>query len=207
MSAELLHIHPDNPQPRLLNQVVECLRNGGIIIYPTDTVYAMGCDIHNNRAVEKLSHLKGIKVKKNNFSMICYDLSHIAEYARVSNSTFKIMKKVLPGAFTFILPATNQLPKLLQTNRKTIGIRIPDHSIPRSIVDLLGNPIITTSVKDDADDINEYPNDIDVIYEMNKNKVDLIIDAGWSGITASTVIDATTDSLEIIRQGAGILDY
>lgn len=207
MEAVLLHIHPENPQPRLIEQVVACLKEGGIIIYPTDTVYAMGCDIHNNRAVERLSHVKGMKVKKNNFSIICHDLSHIAEYAKVSNLVFKTMKKVLPGPYTFILPATNHLPKLLQTNRKSIGIRIPSHPIPYEIVSKLGNPIITTSLKDENDTFIEYPNDIDTIYEQNKHRVDMIIDGGWSGIIPSTVIDATTDNMEVVREGLGEVDF
>lgn len=207
MAAELIEIHPVTPQPRLIERVVECLRNGGLIIYPTDTVYAMGCDIHNNRAVERLSHVKGMKVKKNNFSIICHDLSHIAEYAKVSNLVFKTMKKVLPGPYTFILPATNHLPKTLQTNRKSIGIRVPNHPIPYEIISALGNPIITTSLKDDNDTFIEYPNDIGVIYEQNKNRVDMIIDGGWCGIIASTVIDANTDAMEVVREGLGEVDF
>lgn len=203
MPAEILHIHPDNPQLRFIEQVVEVFRDGGIIIYPTDTVYAMGCDVHQNRAIERLSKIKGVKVKKNSFSIICNDLSHISEYARVSNQAFKTMKSYVPGPFTFILPATNQLPKLLQTNRKSIGIRVPNHPIPLEIVRILGNPIITTSVKDDIDDIIEYPNDIDVIYELNKHHADLIIDGSWCGMTPSTVVDMTTDYFEVVREGLG----
>lgn len=203
MAAEIIHIHPENPQFRLIEQVVEVLRDGGIVIYPTDTVYAMGCDINQNRAIERLSKIKGVKVKKNNFSIICNDLSDISIYAKVSNQAFKTMKSYVPGPFTFILPATNDLPKLLQTNRKSIGIRVPNHPIPLEIVRQLGNPIITTSVKDDIDDIIEYPNEIDMIYELNKNNADLIIDGSWCGMIPSTVIDMTTDDFEVIREGLG----
>jgi tRNA threonylcarbamoyl adenosine modification protein (Sua5/YciO/YrdC/YwlC family) len=203
VTAEIIHIHPENPQFRLIEQVVEVLRDGGIVIYPTDTVYAMGCDINQNRAIERLSKIKGVKVKKNNFSIICNDLSDISTYAKVSNQAFKTMKSYVPGPFTFILPATNDLPKLLQTNRKSIGIRVPNHPIPLEIVRQLGNPIITTSVKDDIDDIIEYPNEIDMIYELNKNNADLIIDGSWCGMIPSTVIDMTTDYFEVIREGLG----
>lgn len=203
MPAQIIHIHPENPQPRFIEQVVEVFRDGGIVIYPTDTVYAMGCDINQNRAIEKLSRIKGLKVKKNNFSIICNDLSDIATYAKVSNQAFKTMKSYVPGPYTFILPATNDLPKLLQTNRKSIGIRVPNHPIPLEIVRMLGNPIITTSVKDDIDDIVEYPNEIDVIYELNKHNADLIIDGSWCGMIPSTVIDMTTDDFEVIRAGLG----
>jgi tRNA threonylcarbamoyl adenosine modification protein (Sua5/YciO/YrdC/YwlC family) len=203
MAAKVIKIYENEPDPFKIDEVVRCIKDGGIVIYPTDTVYAMGCDIYQNRAVEKLSALKGIKVKNNNFSIVCSDLGNIADYARVSNKAFKIMKKAFPGPFTFILPATNKLPKLLQSTRKNIGIRVPDHPIPKAIVEALGNAIITTSVKDDLDDLLEYPNDIDVIIDQNEHKADLIINGGWSGIEASTIIDATTDDFEVIRQGIG----
>ncbi|MCR9064836.1 MAG: L-threonylcarbamoyladenylate synthase [Cytophagales bacterium] len=203
MEAEILRIYESDPDPQKIDQIVRCLKDGGIIIYPTDTVYAMGCDIYQNRAVERLSHLKGVKAKKNNFSIVCSDLSDIADYARVSDKAFKVMKKAFPGPFTFILPTTNKLPKLLQSSRKNIGIRVPDHPIPQAIVRALGNPIITTSVKDDIDDILEYPNDIEVIMDQNLHKADLIIDGGWSGITPSTVVDASGDDIELVREGLG----
>lgn len=205
MAAEFLHIHPETPEPRKIKQVVECLKDGGIIIYPTDTLYAMGCDIHQLRAVERLCQIKGIKPQKNSFSIICHDLSHIADYARVSNSAFKLMKKALPGPFTFILPATNHLPKVLQTNRKNIGIRVPNNAISLELVKELGNPIITTTVKDDSDDFSSYPDDIEIIYDQNKHLVDIVIEGGWGGITPSTVIDATNDDFDIIREGLGDL--
>jgi tRNA threonylcarbamoyl adenosine modification protein (Sua5/YciO/YrdC/YwlC family) len=207
MAAEILRIYENEPDPAKINEVVKYLKDGGIIVYPTDTVYAMGCDIYQNRAVEKLSMLKGMKAKKNNFSIVCSDLSDIADYARVDDKAFKIMKKAFPGPYTFILPATNKLPKLLQTNRKTIGIRVPDHPVPQAIVKALGNPIITTSVKDDVDDFLEYPNEIEIIIDQNQHKADLIIDGGWSGITPSTVIDATTDDIEVIREGLGEAEF
>lgn len=203
MEAEILRIYESEPDPQKIDQIVRCLKDGGIIIYPTDTVYAMGCDIYQNRAVERLSHLKGVKAKKNNFSIVCSDLSDIADYARVSDKAFKVMKKAFPGPFTFILPTTNKLPKLLQSSRKNIGIRVPDHPVPQAIVRALGNPIITTSVKDDIDDILEYPNDIEVIMDQNLHKADLIIDGGWSGITPSTVVDASGDDIELVREGLG----
>ncbi|MFT5885367.1 MAG: tRNA threonylcarbamoyl adenosine modification protein (Sua5/YciO/YrdC/YwlC family) [Arcticibacterium sp.] len=206
MAAEIIEIFEQHPDPNKIEQIVRCLKDGGIIIYPTDTVYAMGCDIYQNRAVEKLCALKGIKVKKNNFSIVCSDLSNIADYAKVSNKAFKVMKKALPGPFTFILPATGKLPKLFQSNRKNIGIRVPDHPVPKAIVEHLGNPIITTSVKDDVDDLLEYPNEIEIITAQNENKADIIINGGWCGVDASTIIDATEDDFEIIRQGVGELD-
>lgn len=205
MSAEIIEIFPSNLDERKLHHVVDCLKNGGIIIYPTDTVYSMGCDINNVKAVEKLCKLKGIKPQQNNFSIVCHDLSNISTYAKVSNNAFRLMKRALPGPFTFILPATGEIPKILQTKRKTIGIRVPDHEIPLRIIEMLGNPIITTSVKDDIDDIIEYPNEIEVIYQQNSEKADIIIDGGWCGIEASTVVFAVDDDFEVIRQGVGDL--
>jgi tRNA threonylcarbamoyl adenosine modification protein (Sua5/YciO/YrdC/YwlC family) len=202
MPAEFLKIHPQNPEPRKIQQVVSCLREGGVVIYPTDTVYAMGCDIHNARAVERIARIKGIKPQKNDFSFICYDLSHIADYAKVGNGAFKLMKRLLPGPFTFILEANNRVPKVL-ANRKTVGIRVPDHPITRQIVHELDHPIITTSIKDDDDDIMEYPTDPEIIFEKFQHQVDLVIDGGFGGIIPSTVILATDDDFEVIREGAG----
>jgi tRNA threonylcarbamoyl adenosine modification protein (Sua5/YciO/YrdC/YwlC family) len=207
MSAIYLSIHPKNPEERKIKQVVECLQDGGLIVYPTDTIYGLGCDLHNQRAIERICQIKGIKPKKANFAFICHDLSHISEYARsLSNATFRLMKKALPGAFTFVLPATNKVPKILDNNRKTIGIRIPDHPIPRMIVEKLGNPIITTSIHNDDDEIIEYITDPELIYEKFSSLVDIVIDGGIGGIYASTIVDCTNDSFEIIRQGAGNLD-
>ncbi len=201
MPAEFLKIHPQTPEPRKIQQVVNSLRDGGIVIYPTDTVYAMGCDIHNARAVERLARIKGIKPQKNDFSFICFDLSHIADYARVSNNAFKLMKRLLPGPFTFVLEASNRVPKVL-ANRKTVGIRIPDHPITRQIVYELDHPIITTSIKDE-DDFMEYPTDPEIIFERFQHQVDIVIDGGFGGLMPSTVIDATNDDFDIIREGAG----
>lgn len=204
MSAELIRIYPENPDPRRIREVAECLRNGGLVIYPTDTVYGLGCDIHNTRAVEKVARIKGIKPQKNDFSFICYDLSHIADYARVSNAAFKLMKKALPGPFTFILEANNHVPKLLNTNKKTVGIRVPDNDIPRFFVRELGNPIITTSIKDD-DEVIEYSTDPELIFEKFQHLVDIVVDGGYGGNIGSTIVDATTDEFEIIREGLGDL--
>lgn len=201
MPAEFIHIHPQTPEPRKIQQVVNSLRNGGIVIYPTDTVYALGCDIHNARAVERIARIKGIKPQKNDFSFICHDLSHISDYARVSNAAFKVMKRLLPGPFTFILEANNKVPKVL-ANRKTVGIRVPDHPITRLIVFELDHPIITTSIKDD-DEFMEYPTDPEIIFERFQHQVDIVIDGGFGGLVPSTVIDATDDHFEIIREGAG----
>ena len=200
----LIQIHPENPQPRLIKQVVECLKDGGVIIYPTDTIYGMGCDIHNARAVERVARIKGIKPTKNDFSFICYDLSHIADYARVSNQAFKLMKSLLPGPFTFILQATNNVPKLLNTNKKTVGIRVPDNDIPRLIVHELGNPIITTSIRDE-DEIIEYSTDPELIFEKFQHQVDIVIDGGYGGNVGSTIVDATDDDFAVVRQGLGEL--
>ena len=204
MSAELIRIYPENPDPRRIREVAECLRNGGVVIYPTDTVYGLGCDIHNTRAVEKVARIKGIKPQKNDFSFICYDLSHIADYARVSNAAFKLMKKALPGPFTFILEANTHGPKLLNTNKKTVGIRVPDNDIPRFFVRELGNPIITTSIKDD-DEVIEYSTDPELIFEKFQHLVDIVVDGGYGGNVGSTIVDATTDEFEIMREGLGDL--
>lgn len=205
MSAEFIKIHPQNPEPRKIQQVVNSLREGGVVIYPTDTVYAMGCDIHNARAVERIARIKGIKPQKNDFSFICFDLSHIADYAKVGNNAFKVMKRLLPGPFTFILEANNRVPKVL-ANRRTVGIRVPDHPITRQIVFELDHPIITTSIKDHDDDIMEYPNDPEVIFERFQHQVDIVIDGGLGGLIPSTVIDVTNDDFEIIREGAGVFE-
>jgi tRNA threonylcarbamoyl adenosine modification protein (Sua5/YciO/YrdC/YwlC family) len=202
MPADFIRIYPENPDERRIRQVVDCLRDGGLVIYPTDTVYGLGCDIYNSRAVEKVARIKGIKPQKNDFSFICYDLSHIADYARVGNTAFKLMKKVLPGPYTFILNATSNVPKLLNTNKKTVGIRVPDNLIPRLIVKELGNPIVTTSIKDD-DEVIEYSTDPELIFEKFQHQVDMIIDGGYGGNTGSTIIRADSEDFEIIREGLG----
>lgn len=196
-------IYPDNPNRKEIDKVVNILRDGGIIIYPTDTVYAMGCDALNVRAVEQICKMKGINPDKNNLAIICYDLSNISEYAKVDNNTFKLMKKNLPGAFTFILNTTSSLPKIYK-NRKTVGIRVPDNNIIRELTLALGSPILTTSIKDD-DELVEYSTDPELIYEKYEEKVDMVIDGGYGGIEASTVVDCTSGEPEIIRQGKGEL--
>lgn len=202
----LVKIYPENPNPKEINKIVETLRDGGLIIYPTDTIYGIGCDITNARAVEAICRIKGIDPKKNNLSFICYDLSHISEYARVDNNTFKMMKKNLPGAFTFILEGNNSLPKLFK-QKKTVGIRVPDNNIIRTIVNELGNPILSTSVKDDQDDILEYFTDPELIHERLGHLVDIVIDGGYGELEPSTVVDCTGDEIEIIRQGKGELEF
>ena len=204
MTAQFVRIFPTKPDERKIRQVADCLREGGLVIYPTDTVYGLGCDIHNSRAVERVAKIKGIKPSKNDFSFICHDLSHIADYAKVSNTAFKLMKKVLPGPFTFILEASHRVPKLLHTNKKTVGIRVPDHEIPRRIVEELGNPIITTSIKDD-DEVIEYATDPELIFEKFRHQVDIVIDGGYGGNVGSTIVDATDDDMKVIRQGLGDL--
>lgn len=204
MPADFIRIYAENPDPRRIRQVADCLRDGGLVIYPTDTVYGLGCDIHNARAVEKVARIKGIKPQKNDFSFICFDLSHIADYAKVSNAAFKLMKKALPGPFTFILEANSNVPRLLNTNKKTVGIRVPAHDIPRFIVRELGNPIITTSIKDD-DEVIEYSTDPELIYEKFQHQVDIVVDGGYGGNVGSTIVDATTDGFEIMREGLGDL--
>lgn len=204
--AEFIKLYEKGTDMRKIEQIVSCLRNGGIIIYPTDTVYGMGCDIHNARAVERICQIKGIKPNKNNFSFICNDLSHISDYAKVSTATFKLMKRVLPGPFTFVLEGNNHVPKVLSQSKKTVGIRIPDNVIPRIIVKELGNPIITTSIHDD-DDVLDYPTDPELIFEKFQNLVDIVIDGGYGKNIPSTIVDATNDDFDIIRQGGGFLDY
>lgn len=204
MAAELVEVFPDNPDDRVIDKIVSCLKNGGVIIYPTDTIYSMGCDSSNVKAVERLCKLKNIKPSQNKFSIVCSDLRDISTYAKVSNEAFRLMKRLLPGPFTFIMPSTGDLPKILQTNRKTIGIRVPDHKVPNLIIQKLGHPIITTSVKDDIDDIVEYPNEIELLFDQNQHKVDMIVDAGWCGVIPSTVVDATESSnIHVLREGLG----
>ncbi|MDF9830106.1 L-threonylcarbamoyladenylate synthase [Parabacteroides sp. PF5-6] len=199
----LVKIYPENPNPREIDRVVNVLRDGGLVIYPTDTVYAIGCDALNVRAVEKICQMKGVNPQKNNLSIICYDLSNISEYAKVSNTVFKLMKKNLPGPFTFILPTSNELPKIYK-HKKEVGIRVPDNTIVRELVHVLGNPILTMSIHDE-DDVIEYSTDPELIDEKYEDTVDLIIDGGYGGTEASTVVDCTTDEFEIIRQGKGEL--
>jgi tRNA threonylcarbamoyl adenosine modification protein (Sua5/YciO/YrdC/YwlC family) len=203
MPAELIKIYPENPDPRRIQKIVDILRDGGVIIYPTDTIYGMGCDIFNQKAIERICQIKGVKPQKHNFSFICYDLSNIAEFTRaLSTPVFKLMKKALPGPFTFILEANNKVPKLLNNKKKTVGIRVPDHPIPRILVKELGQPILTTSIRDE-DDVIEYSTDPELIYEKYKDIVDAVVDGGYGNNVASTVIDCTGEEIEIVRQGKG----
>ena len=200
---KLSRIHPENPQERLLTEAVEILKRGGVIIYPTDTVYAMGCDIYNQRAIERLCKIKGVKANKVNLSIICNDLSHLSEFAKqLDNSVFKLMKQLLPGPYTFILKASGLVPKILHQKKKTIGIRVPNSKIVQRIVEQLGNPIITTSLKSD-DVIVEYPTDQEEIAEQFGKSVDLVIDGGYGQAEASTVLDATEEEVVVVRKGLG----
>jgi tRNA threonylcarbamoyl adenosine modification protein (Sua5/YciO/YrdC/YwlC family) len=202
-NAAFLKIHPDNPPLKSILKAVEVLQKGGIIIYPTDTIYGMGCDLHNARAVERLCALKGLKPEKANLSFICSDLTHISDYAKsISTTTYKVMKKALPGPFTFILEASSLVPRLAGGKRKSVGIRIPDHQIPLQIVRELGHPLISTSIRDD-DEIVEYSTDPELIYEKFRHLVDLVIDGGYGNNIASTVVDCQNDLCEVLRQGAG----
>ena len=199
----LIRIHPDNPDPRQIKEVANCLKNGGVIIYPTDTVYAIGCDVYNKKAMEKLCRIKGIDIKKHKLSFVCYDLSHIADFTKhLETSTYKLMKKALPGPFTFILNSNSSIPKLFKNKKKEIGIRIPNNNIPREIVKELGNPIVTTSVKND-DMILEYSTDPELIHEYFQNKVDMVISGGYGDSTPSTIVKCTEGYPEIIRKGKG----
>lgn len=201
----LLHINPDNIDDRCINQIVLTLRNGGIIIYPTDTVYTLGCDLTHPAAYEKICKLKNVKPNKANFSIVCYDLSHISDFTlNVSNACFKMMKRCLPGAFTFILNANNRVSKIFGYNKKTIGIRVPDNHICRAIVDALGQPMIAASIKNE-DTILEYITDPLEIYEAYENIVDIVVDGGIGGNIASTVIDFTGDEAVLVREGKGEL--
>jgi tRNA threonylcarbamoyl adenosine modification protein (Sua5/YciO/YrdC/YwlC family) len=206
MAAEFIRLYEQNPDPKRVRQIVDVLRNGGVIIYPTDTVYGMGCDITNQRAVERICKIKGINPKKHNFSFVCADLSNIAQYTRmITKPVFKMMKKGLPGPFTFILEASSVVPKILHSNKKTVGIRVPDHSIPRAIVEELGQPILSTSIYDE-DEVIEYSTDPELIFEKYQHLVDVVIDGGYGQNVASTVLDCTSDDVEIIRQGLGQLE-
>lgn len=205
MAAELLKIHPVNPEPRKISRAVEVLAAGGIMVYPTDTVYGIGCDLLNRRAVERLCRILDIKPHKLDLSFICSDLSNIAVYVkRIDTPVFKILKKALPGPYTFIFESSSEVPKILDINKKTVGIRIPDHPIPRAMVQLLQRPLITSSVKDD-DHIKEYTTDPEEMYKDFKHVVDLVIDGGPGGHVPSTVVDFTSGEGVVTRQGLG--DY
>ena len=200
----LLHIHPNNPQPRLIKQLAECLRDGGIIIYPTDTIYGIGCDILQPKAVEKICRIKNIDPAKAQLSFICKDLSHLSDYTKsIDTPLYRMLKNHLPGAFTFILPASKQVPKILQSKKSTIGLRVPDNNICRDLGDALGNPILSASLPGEM--VEDYT-DPEVIFENFKDRVDFVIDGGIGGIVPSTIIDCTTEDWNVIRQGLGIFN-
>lgn len=203
----LIRIHPDNPQPRQIQAVVDCLRKGGVVIYPTDTVYGIGCDINSRKAIEKVCRIRGIKPEKATFSFICSDLSNISEYcAQIDNTVFKLMKRVLPGPYTFILGANSKVPKMLHSKRHTVGIRIPDNGIPLAIVRELGHPIMTASVRDE-DDLIEYSTDPELIHERFGDLVDIVIDGGFGETEASTVLDCADGNITLVRAGKGPVDF
>lgn len=206
MPAELIRLYEENPDPDKIRQIAKTLRDGGVVIYPTDTVYGMGCDIMNLRAVERICKIKGINPKKHNFSIICADLSNISHFTKmIDKPVFKMMKKGLPGPFTFILEANNQVPKILHSKKKTIGIRVPDHNVPRMLVEELGHPILTTSINDD-DEVIEYSTDPELIFEKYEHLVDLVIDGGYGQNIGSTVLDCTGSEVDVIREGLGKLE-
>lgn len=203
--AKFIKIYPENPNEREIQKVVECLKDGGIIIYPTDTVYGLGCDITNSKALERIAQLKGIRLDKANFSFICADLSHLSDYVKqIDMATFKLLKRALPGAYTFILPGNNNLPKEFK-KKKTVGIRVPDNTIARTLVEKLGNPIISSSIYDE-DELIEYTTDPELIFEKWQDKVDIVIDGGYGDNVASTIIDLSEGVPTLIREGKGSIE-
>jgi len=200
-----IKIYPQNPNPKAIQQVVECLRDGGIVIFPTDTIYGMGCDIYKPKAVEKIISILGETKKKNALSFICHDFSHLSDFTTpIENHIFKAMKRALPGPYTFILNANNQVPKMIHGTKKTVGIRVPDNNITRAIVQELGHPVFSTSIKDE-DEIVEYITDPELIYEKYCDLVDIVVDGGYGDNIPSTVVDCTSGMIEIVRVGKG--DY
>ena len=203
--AEFIKIYPENPNPKAIQRVVNVLNRGGLIIYPTDTVYGLGCDITNIKALERIARIKGVKLEKSNFSFVCEDLSNLSDYVKqIDTTTFKILKRALPGPYTFILPGAKTLPNPFK-KRKTVGIRVPDNSIALALVSALGNPIVSTSIRDD-DDVLEYTTDPELILEKWDNLVDLVIDGGYGGNEASTIIDLSEDEPIVIREGKGSIE-
>ena len=203
--AELIKIYEENPNPKDIKRVVDVLRNGGLVIYPTDTIYGLGCDITNTAALEKIAQARGVKLEKANFSFICENLSNLSDYVRqIDTQTFKILKRCLPGPYTFVLPGNNNLPAVFK-KKKTVGIRVPDNNICRALVSGLGNPIISTSIKDD-DEVLEYTTDPELILEKWNHIVDIVIDGGYGDNIPSTVIDLTAAEPEVIREGKGSLE-
>lgn len=196
-----IQIHPKDPQPRLIKQVVETLKDGGVIVYPTDTIYGLGCDIYNHKAVERICRIKGIDPKKAQFSIVCSDLSHLSTFAKqISTSTYRTLKEYLPGPYTFVLPASKQVPKILQGRKDTIGLRVPDNKITIALIKELGNPILSTSLP--GEDVEEYT-DPEIIYQNYQNLVDIVVDGGIGGAVPSTVVQFQDDEFELVRQGLG----
>ncbi|MEM8762892.1 MAG: L-threonylcarbamoyladenylate synthase [Bacteroidota bacterium] len=203
--AEFIKLFEENPNPRQVERVVDVLRKGGLVIYPTDTVYGLGCDISNTKALERIARIKGIKLAKASWSFVCADLSNLSDYVRqIDSATFKILKRALPGPYTFILPGNNNLPKDFK-KRKTVGIRVPHNSIAKAVVEALGNPIVSTSIHDE-DDVLEYTTDPELIFEKWQNLVDVVIDGGYGGNVASTIIDLSEGYPEVVREGKGPTD-
>ncbi|MBG9375964.1 threonylcarbamoyl-AMP synthase [Panacibacter sp. DH6] len=197
----LLHVHPDNPNPRHIKTIVECLRDGGVIIYPTDTIYGLGCDIFQHKAIERISALKKVQPEKAQLSFVCYDLSDLAQYTKsISTPLYRVLKSHLPGAYTFILPASKEVPKILKSKKNTIGLRVPDNDIARTIVKELGHPILSASLPGEM--VEEYT-DPELMHENFKNLVDIVVDGGAGNTVPSTVIDCTQEPYEILRMGAG----
>jgi tRNA threonylcarbamoyl adenosine modification protein (Sua5/YciO/YrdC/YwlC family) len=197
----LINVHPVNPQPRLIKQIVDCLKSGGIIVYPTDTIYGLGCDIFQPSAIEKICQLKNLNPLKAQLSFICKDLSHLSDYTKnIDTPLFRTLKSHLPGPFTFILPASKQVPKLLQTKKSTIGIRIPNNEICMQILEALGNPILSTSLPGDF--VEDYT-DPEIIQQNIGHKIDLVVDGGIGGTEPSTIVDCSTDDWQVVRQGLG----
>lgn len=204
--AELLKLYSENPHPRTLDKVVDVLKRGGLVIYPTDTVYALGCDVKNTKAMERIARIKGVKLERAQFSFICHNLSHLSDYtAQLDATTFKLIKRYFPGPYTFILPSNKALPHPFK-KRKTVGIRVPDHPIALELVKRLGNPIVSTSIHDE-DDIIEYTSDPELIYEKWQKDADVVIDNGFGGNIASTVIDLTQNPPVVVREGKGQIDF
>lgn len=203
--TQFIKLYNENPNEKEIAKIVDVLRNGGLIIYPTDTVYGLGCDITNTKALEKIARIKGVKLEKANFSFVCSDLKNLSDYVKqIDSSTFKLLKRALPGAYTFIMQGNNNLPKDFK-KKKTVGIRVPDNLIARTIVERLGNPIVSTSIYDE-DDVIEYTTDPELIFEKWQNLVDIVIDGGYGDNTASTVIDLSGDEPVVIREGKGDVD-
>ncbi|RMA64725.1 L-threonylcarbamoyladenylate synthase [Ulvibacter antarcticus] len=203
--ADFIKIYPQNPNPKDVKKVVDILKKGGVIIYPSDTVYALGCDINNTRALEKVAQIRGVKLEKANFSFVCRDLSNLSDYVKqIDTATFKLLKRALPGPYTFILPGNNNLPTVFK-KKKEVGIRVPDNSIVQAIIEGLGNPIISTSIRDE-DEVIEYTTDPELIYEKWQHLVDAVIDGGYGDNVASTVIDLTGDEPIVVREGKGSLE-